>query len=282
MPSAATPSKASSKSTSASVQGTNLPPASHPGKDATQDTSTAAVNGSSAQTPSQASKSAGPTTETAPSVAQASVSVPHTPVPAPTSRMPFTNQSMTTAFPRQPTQSQPQAYNMPSTQPLPPASRPRTEHLNPAELLAQFALTPRVNPPTPTAPSHQSIPSPVPPQTAAMPGYQNHGFNWGPTQQHSQQPQARAPPPGQWQPQHHQQYHQHPPLQQYQQHYQQQNPQQQPPPPPQQQHQMQAQPSLPPPHQTPEGDVPLPDVPADSTALVERMMQNLRRAAFQG
>ncbi|KXH38002.1 JmjC domain-containing protein [Colletotrichum simmondsii] len=285
MPSAATPSKTNSKSTGASAQGTNPPPASRPGKDATHEPSMAAINGSTAQTASQPSKSAGPLTETAPPAAQTPVSVSHTPVPASTSRMPFTNQSTTTAFPRQPTQSQSQAYNTPSAQPFPPASRARTEHLNPAELLAQFALTPRVNPPTPTAPSHQSVPSPVPLQTAAMPGYQSHGSNWGPTQQQqqqqTQQPQAWAPPPGQWQPPHHQEYHQHPPPQQYQQHYQQQN-QQQPPPPPQQQHQMQAQPSLPPPHQTPEDDVPLPDVPTDSTAIVERMMQNLRRAAFQG
>ncbi|OHF02375.1 JmjC domain-containing protein, partial [Colletotrichum orchidophilum] len=287
IPSAATPSKASSCSTGASFQSTTSCPAPSSGKGANRTASTATVEGSSVQAnfPLQApTTSAGPMIETAPRLAQSAVPVPPTPVLAPTSRIPFTNQSVTTAFPRQPTQPNLQAYKTPSTQPFTSSvNQSRTEHhsLNPAEILAQIATQPRMNPPTPTTTSHQSMPSPVAPQTTATPAYQNHGSNWGATQQQqqlAQQPQAWAPSPGHWQHHQHQQYHQHQQPQQYQQQYQQ---QQQQHPPPSQQHYTQAQPPYLPPQQVPEADVPLPEVPADSTALVERMMQNLRRAAFQ-
>ncbi|OHW96553.1 JmjC domain-containing protein [Colletotrichum incanum] len=289
LPSAATPFKTSSQTTGANSQDASPSPAPGSAKETAHSTPTANTQGPSSQanTPSQSAMASNAhMTEAASRISQTPVPVPHAPVPAFNSRMPFTNQSSTTAFPRQSVQTNQnahhhtQAFTAPSAQHFSqPVSQPPTEHhtLNPAEILAQIATQPRMNPPTPTTPSHQSVPSPAP-QTAAMPPYQNHGSNWGLPQQMGQQPgyqpHGYAPPPGQY-PQPVQQ-HQQPQYQQHQHHYQ-----------PQQHHQpnqprpmQNTKPHRPPP-QASEGEVPLPEVPADSTALVERMMQNLRRAAFQ-
>ncbi|WDK10544.1 JmjC domain-containing protein [Colletotrichum graminicola] len=281
-PSTTTPSKASSQKAGAKSQDVDPSHTSGPAKDFARGTPAPQNHSSLINTPSQsATTSDGSMTQQAPRDPQTPVPVPHTPAPTSTSRMPFTNRSLTTAFPRQPVQlNQPphnytQAFTTPSVQQhfSGPARQPPSEHhtLNPAEILAQIATQPRMNPPTPTTPSNQSMPSPGS-QATGVPPYQNHGSCWGAAQQARQQPayqpQGYAHPPGQ-----HAAPVQHQNQTQYQQH---------------QQHQ----PNQPGPMQNttphysssraPEGEVPLPEVPADSAALVERMMQNLRRAAFQG
>ncbi|KAK1966532.1 JmjC domain-containing protein [Colletotrichum sublineola] len=289
LPSAATPSKANSQTNGTKSQDVGPSPASSPAKHSAHGTSASNSQNQSSQvnaSAQSATTSNGPMTQQAPRVSQTPVPVPHTPVPTSSSRMPFTNQSSTTAFPRQPVQldqaphNHTQAFTTSSAHQhyTGPARQPPSEHhtLNPAEILAQIATQPRMNPPTPTTPSHQSMPSPAS-QTTGVTSYQNHGSSWGVTQQTRQQqpayqPQGYAPPPGQYvQPiQHHHQS-------QYQQQQQQYLSQQHHQPGPMQNTT---------PHyaasQAPEKEIPLPEVPADSTALVERMMQNLRRAAFQG
>ncbi|OLN86634.1 DNA damage-responsive transcriptional repressor RPH1 [Colletotrichum chlorophyti] len=223
-------------------------------------------------------------------ISQTPVPVPQTPSSISNSRMPFTNQSSTKAFP-QPRVQPPTQASVPPIQHYPQGmgqSQSRTEHnsLNPAEILAQIATQPRMNPPTPTTPSHPSMPSQAPPSIGSAPPYQAQAGRQEIMPQSAQQsPQHRhqnyGPVLGHSQPAQYQQQQQHqyqtygPPPPTYQ-------------PPPHKQQQYYHPPNPAPYHQPPqashatEGEVPLPEVPADSTALVERMMQNLRRAAFQG
>ncbi|KAL0940367.1 jumonji family transcription [Colletotrichum truncatum] len=250
-PSTATPSKASSQSTEPSSQDTKSPSA--PGSTSTTNTASAP---SAQNTPAQASSPPAaptPAKQTAPSVSQTPVPVPQTPVPVPKQRMPFTNQFSA----NRPTQPQYQVHAPASTaqtaqRPLRPMSHVQTEHhsLNPAEILAQIATQPRMNPPTPTTP-HQLMPSPASQQAPMSQHYPAQQAQQGMIQQPTHQYHSYAPQQGQYQPV---QPHQH-------------------------MHNMAPSNQAP---QAPTGEVPLPEVPADSTALVERMMQNLRRAAFHG
>ncbi|KAK6225384.1 JmjC domain-containing protein [Colletotrichum tabaci] len=301
LPSTTTTSRTSSQS-GAKSQGTASPSSASGSANVTNRIAPAidahASRTESSALPHSPANSNGPRAQAAPRASQTPVPVPHASAPASNSRMPFTNQSSTVAFPRQsfqPIQSTPhrtQVCTAPSSQHLSqPMNQPRAEHhtLNPAEILAQIATQPRMNPPTPTptTPSHQSMPSPVS-QAAAVPPYQHHGSSWGVMQQ-GQQSQGYASTPGQYSQSathhHYQPQHQlHHPYQGQVQHQHQHQHQYQPP-----QHQHQTQPGSMqsgtphcPPPQVAGGEVPLPEVPADSTALVERMMQNLRRAAFQG
>ncbi|KAK2046648.1 JmjC domain-containing protein [Colletotrichum somersetense] len=289
LPSAATSSKTSSQKTETKSQDVSPSQTSSPAKDFARGTPATNSQNHSSQvnaTSQPGATSNGSMMQQAPRVSQTPVPVPHTPAPTSNSRMPFTNQSLTTAFPRQPVQlNQPphdhaRVFTTPSDHQRFSGSvrQPPSEHhtLNPAEILAQIATQPRMNPPTPTTPSHQSMPSPAP-QHTGVPPYQNHGSSWGITQQARQQPaayqpQGYAPPPGQYADPV-QQHHRQTQYQQQQQQYQSQQHHQPNQPVPMQ--------STTPHYEAP-GEVPLPEVPADSTALVERMMQNLRRAAFQG
>ncbi|KAH0426790.1 JmjC domain-containing protein [Colletotrichum camelliae] len=254
---APTPTKACPQSNGTPSQDKSTP-SSAPGN-STRTPQVAGTQNSSAQAsspsrPSTSSKKA------APPVSQTPVPLPQTAVPAPPQRMPFTNQFSASRPSQPPYQPQTQAHTgQPNPRPLQPVGQPHTEHhsLNPAEILAQIATQPRMNPPTPTTP-HQPMPSAAPQQTPVPHYYAGQ-----------QMPQAHN---GMM------------PQQQHFQHYAPASQSQYPPPQPQYAHQYPPQYTAPsyPPQSAPAGDVPLPEVPADSTALVERMMQNLRRAASNG
>ncbi|KAF0325174.1 JmjC domain-containing protein [Colletotrichum asianum] len=254
---APTPTKASPQSNGAPSQDKSSPTSASANSTRTPQvagTQNSSAQASSPSRPSTASK------KTAPPVSQTPVPLPQTAVPAPPQRMPFTNQ-FSANRPSQPAyQPQMQAHTgQPNPRPFQSVGQPRTEHhsLNPAEILAQIATQPRMNPPTPTTP-HQPMPSAAPQQA---PGPHYYAGQQAPQAHNGMMPQ-----------------------QQYFQHYAPAPQGQYPPPQPQYAHQYPPQNTAPsyPPQPAPAGDVPLPEVPADSTALVERMMQNLRRAASNG
>jgi hypothetical protein len=110
---------------------------------------------------------------------------------------------------------------------------------------------------SPLAPPPQYYQQPYQPQQTLMNGVSPHITSFPPTQQSHQSPSNSQPCQTQLQPQ----YQENKPLYAHQQYFQKQAP-----------HQAQAQV----PQSVPYGD--LPDVPADSTSLVERMMVNLRKA----
>ncbi|KAF6803435.1 DNA damage-responsive transcriptional repressor RPH1 (JmjC domain-containing protein) [Colletotrichum sojae] len=246
--SAGTPPKSSTQSNGTPAKDTKSSPASGSRAGPATAAPAGSPQGSSIQTNSTSSEA--PAKEAAAPVSQVPVPIPQKGVSVAPQRMPFTPQH------RQP---QP-LYQHYGQGPAPPPIQPRpsqhmaqshTEHhsLNPAEILAQIATQPRVNPPTPTQPYQ-----PMPPSAPHHPAMSHHlprqEAQYGQMAQHQQQYQAYGPPQGHYQPM---ESHRPP---------------------------GDAVPSYQGP-QAPASEVLLPEVPANSSAMVERIVQNLRRAASQ-